>query len=120
MGSNSPSAASSCGPGDPLILSERSCSTSHTFLIAKDDWVQELVLSLETLVGHVGPPMAVITPAFALNLPLRLFFSSGLAPAIPLGIRRRELTIHDVDGTRLTPTPPSNHPSWGPWLRVVR
>ena len=26
MGSNSPSAASSCGPGDPLILSEKSCS----------------------------------------------------------------------------------------------
>ena len=40
MGSGCPSAASSCGPGDPPILSDRSCSTSNTFLVAKDGRVQ--------------------------------------------------------------------------------
>ena len=46
MGSGCPSAASSCGPGDPPILSERSCSTSNTFLVAKDGRVLGFVPSL--------------------------------------------------------------------------
>ena len=81
MGSNRPSAASSCGPGDPPIFSERSCSTSDTFLVARDDWVQGLVPSLGTLVGQVGPPRAVIPPAFALTQPVPLSFLSGPLPA---------------------------------------
>ena len=40
MGSKSLSAASSCGPGDPPIPSETSCSTWNTFLGAKDDWIE--------------------------------------------------------------------------------
>ena len=120
MGCNSPSAASSCGQGDPPILSERSCSTSNTFLVAKDDWVQGLVPSSGTLVGHVGPPRAVIPPAFALTQPLRLFFASGLAPGIPLGIRAGESTIPDVDGAALTAAPSSDCPGWGPWLQGLR
>ena len=46
MGSGCPSAASSCGPGDPPILSDRSCSTSNTFLVAKDGRVQGSCLHL--------------------------------------------------------------------------
>ena len=94
----------------------------HVFpsLDAKDDWVQGLVPSPGTLVGRVGPPRAVIPPAFALVTPLRLFFTSGLAPGIPLGIRPGERTIPDVDGAVLTAAPSSDRPGWGFWLQGLR
>ena len=117
---DSPSAASSCGPGDPPILSERSWSTSNTFLVAKDDWVQGLVLSPGTLVGHEDPPRAVIPPALALTKPLRLFFLSRVVSGLPLGECPGESTIPDVDGAALTTSPPCDGPRWGPWLQGLR
>ena len=56
MGSNIPSAASSCGPAYPLILWERPRSTSNKFLVAKDDWVQGFALSPGTFVRHKDLP----------------------------------------------------------------
>ena len=108
MGSNGPSAASSYGPGDPRILSERSCSTSNTFLVAKDDWVQGLMPSPGTLVGHVGLGRLFLRHSPS---PLQLCFFSGLVPGIPLDVCPGESMIPDVDGTTLIAAPPSDRPS---------
>ena len=102
MGSDTPSAASSCSFPDPPILSERACSTLNTFLVLKDDWVEGLVLSPGTLVGHVDPPRAVIPLALALIQPLALFFLSSVVPGLPLGRCLGESMIPDVDGVVLT------------------
>ena len=77
--------------------------------------MQGLVPSPGTLVGHVGPPRAVIPLLFALTQPLRLFSISGLAPSIPLGVCPGESTIPDVDGAALTAARPSDRPGWSPW-----
>ena len=65
----------------------------------------------------MGLPRAVIPPAISLTQPLRLFFPSGLAPGIPLGIRSRESRVPDVDGVALTAAYSSDWPGGGPWLQ---
>ena len=45
-----------------------------------------LVPSRKTLVGHVGPPWAVLASASSLTQPLQLFFLSGLFPGTPLDV----------------------------------
>ena len=120
MGSDSPSAASGCGPGDPLILSERSCSMSNAFFVANDDWAQGLVPSPATLVGHVGLPWAVFPRAFPLTRLLQVCFLSGLVPGILLGLCPVESMIPDVHGAVLISAQPCDHPSSGPWLQGPR
>ena len=117
MGSNSPSAACSCSPGDPPIVLTRSCSTSNSFFVAMDDWLQGFVPSPGTLVRHVGPPRLLIPQAGALTQPLRPFCTFGLAPGIQLGVSPGQLTIPDVDGAAFTAEPSSDRPCWGPGLQ---
>ena len=73
--------------------------------------MHELVPLAGTLLRHVGPPSAVIPPAFALTQPLPLLFLSGLAPGIVLDKCPRKSTLPDVDGVALIAAP-----HWGPWL----
>ena len=82
--------------------------------------MQGLVPSPETLMRHVGPSRAVVPPAFAVNQPLQLLFTSSLAPGIPLRVRPGESTIPDVDRAVLTAAPSSHRPGPGPWLQWLR
>ena len=89
---------------------------SNAFLVAKDGWVQGLVPSSGTLIGHVGPP--------------RVFYSSGIGPYrdiatvfhfkscsrhsarykfVGIDVSRRGWGA-DVRDTFL-------RPPWGPWLQ---
>ena len=79
--------------------------------------MQGLVPSPGILVGQVGPPRAVIPPAFALTQPLPLCFLSGLVPGIVLRVCPGESRIFDVDGTTLIITSPRDRPSWAPCLQ---
>ena len=115
MGSDSPSGASSCSPGDHPILLERSCSTSNTFLVGKDDWVQGLVLHRVPWSDTKSCPGRFSL----LTQPLRLFSVSGLVPGLPLAERPGESTIPNVDGAAWNAAPSCNRPSWGPLLQEL-
>ena len=120
MGSGCPSAASSCGPDDPPILSERSWSTSNTFLVAKDGRVQGFVPSPGTLVGHEDLHRAVLPPALAPTLPLRPSFVLGAGPGLQPAATPWCSVSPEWDGVALTTTPSCDRPSWGPWLQGLR
>ena len=82
--------------------------------------MQGLVPSLGTLSGHVGLHRALIPAAFALTQPLQLFFASGLALGIPLGVPPGKSTTPDTDGAALIAAAPFYRPSWEPWLQGQR
>ena len=102
MGSGCPSAASSCSPGDPPILPDISCSTSNTFLVAKDGRVQGFVLSL------------------VLTLPLQLCFVLGARPGLPPAAIPLCSLSPDWDGLAFPATTSCDRPSWGPGLQGLR